>query len=139
MIGFKSFLSGFLATLVFHQGLFTLLWLGNLVPRAPYDLSPVPPLGVPAVVSLAFFGGLWGIILWAILGRLAGLRFWLGHLIVGAVGPTAVAMWVVFPAKDIEVSARTWIGGLILNGVWGIGVGVFMRLIKETPPAAESA
>lgn len=129
MVWFKAFVSGFLATLVFHQGLFALFWLGGVVPMAPFNLSPVPPLGVPAVVSLAFFGGLWGMVLWLILGRLAGVKFWLGHVIVGATGPTAVAMLVVFPLKELDVSAQIWVGGLLLNGFWGLGVAVFMRLM----------
>jgi hypothetical protein len=129
MVWFKAFVSGFLATLVFHQGLFALFWLGGIVPMAPFNLSPVPPLGVPAVVSLAFFGGLWGMVLWLILGRLAGAKFWLGHVIVGAIAPTAVAMLVVFPLKGMDVSAQTWVGGLLLNGFWGLGVAVFMRLM----------
>ncbi|AXS81965.1 MULTISPECIES: hypothetical protein [Marinobacter] len=135
MVWFKAFVSGFLATLVFHQGLLTLFWLGNVVPKAPFNLSPVPPLGVPAVVSLAFFGGLWGMVLWLILGRLAGVRFWLGHVIVGAIGPTAVAMLVVFPLKGLDVSAQTWVGGLLLNGFWGLGVAVFMRLMAAKAPS----
>jgi len=61
MIWIKAFLSGFLATLVFHQGLFTLFWLAGVVPMGPYNFSSVPPLGVPAVISLSFFGGFWGI------------------------------------------------------------------------------
>ena len=131
MVWFKAFASGFLATLVFHQGLFALFWLGGIVPAAPFNLSPVPPLGGPQVVSLAFFGGLWGMLLWLILGRLAGVKFWLGHVIVGAVGPTAVAMLVVFPLKGLDVSAQTGVGGLLLNGFWGLGVAVFMRLMGE--------
>ncbi|WP_417566675.1 hypothetical protein [Marinobacter sp.] len=129
MVWFKAFVSGFFATLVFHQGLLALFWLAGIVPMAPFNLSPAPPLGVPAVVSLAFFGGLWGMVLWLILGRLAGVKFWLGHVIVGAIGPTAVAMLVVFPLKGIDVSAQTWVGGLLLNGFWGLGVAAFMRLM----------
>ena len=90
---------------------------------------PVPPLGVPSVLSLAFFGGLWGMVLWLILGRLQGLMFWLGNVIVGAIGPTAVAMLVVFPMKGLEVSAKTWTGGLVLNGFWGLGVALFLVLM----------
>ncbi len=135
MVWFKAFVSGFLATLVFHQGLFALFWLGGVVPMAPFNLSPVPPLGVPAVVSLAFFGGLWGMVLWLILGRLAGVKFWLGHVIVGAIGPTAVAMLVVFPLKGLDVSAQTWVGGLLLNGFWGLGVAVIIRLMGAKPAA----
>ncbi|WP_375193445.1 hypothetical protein [Marinobacter sp.] len=129
MVWLKAFASGFLATLVFHQGLFALFWLAGVVPAAPFNLSPVPPLGVPQVVSLAFFGGLWGMVLWLLLGRLAGVTFWLGHVIVGAIGPTVVAMLVVFPMKGLDVSAQTWVGGLILNGFWGLGVAVFMGLM----------
>jgi hypothetical protein len=32
----------------------------SLVPRAPYDLKAVQPLAIPAVISLAFWGGAWG-------------------------------------------------------------------------------
>ncbi|WP_297794266.1 hypothetical protein [uncultured Marinobacter sp.] len=131
MVWFKAFVSGFLATLVFHQGLFALFYLGGMVPMAPFNMTPVPPLGVPAVVSLAFFGGLWGIVLWALLGRMAGVKFWLGHVIVGAIGPTAVAMLVVFPIKDLDVSAQTWVGGLLLNGFWGLGVAIFMHFLQR--------
>ncbi|OZB15697.1 MAG: hypothetical protein B7X58_06165 [Marinobacter sp. 34-60-7] len=129
MIWLKAFIAGFLSTLVFHQGLFGLFYLAGVVPAAPFNLTPVPPLGVPAVVSLAFFGGLWGIVLWAIAGRLAGAMHWLLHALIGAVGPTAVAMLVVFPMKGLDVTAQTWIGGLILNGVWGLGVAVFMIIM----------
>lgn len=139
MVWFKAFASGFLATLVFHQGLFALLWLGDIVPMAPFNFSPVPPFGVPQVLSLAFFGGLWGMVLWLILGRFAGVAFWLGHVMVGAIGPTAAAMLLVFPLKGFDVSAQTWIGGLVLNGFWGLGVSVFMRLIAARAPATTSA
>jgi len=131
MVWLKAFVSGFLATLIFHQGLFALFYAVGMVPAAPFNMAPVPPMGVPAVLSLAFFGGLWGVVLWAILGRLVGVSYWLGHVIVGAIGPTAVAMLVVFPAKDLAVSAQTWVGGLILNGFWGFGVALIMFLLQR--------
>jgi len=129
MIWLKAFISGLLATLIFHQGLFGVFYLAEMVPSAPFNMSPVPPLGVPSVLSLAFFGGLWGMLLWLLLGRLNGLAFWLTNVIVGAIGPTAVAMLVVFPMKGIEVTAQTWTGGLVLNGFWGLGVALFMVLM----------
>lgn len=129
MVWIKAFVAGFLATLIFHQGLFAVFYLAGAVPAAPFNLTPVPPLGVPSVVSLAFFGGLWGVAIWAIAGRLNGALYWLGHIVLGAIGPTAVAMLVVFPMKGLAVSAQTWVGGLILNGFWGLGVAVFMVLM----------
>ena len=129
MVWVKAFISGLLATLIFHQGLFGIFYLAGVVPSAPFNMSSVPPLGVPSVLSLAFFGGLWGMLLWLLLGRLNGLFFWLSNVIVGAIGPTAVAMLVVFPMKGMEVTAQTWTGGLLLNGFWGLGVALFMVLM----------
>ena len=50
----KAFVAGFLATLVFHQGLLALLHAAAVVPVSPYNWAPSAPLGVPAVLSLAF-------------------------------------------------------------------------------------
>ena len=63
MIYMKAFIAGFASTLVFHQGVLWLLYAGGFSPRAPWNMAPVPPLNVPAVVSLAFWGGVWGIVL----------------------------------------------------------------------------
>lgn len=136
MVWLKAFVSGFLATLIFHQGLFAVFFYAGVVPSAPFNMSPVPPLGVPAVISLAFFGGLWGMVLWAIIGRLATAAFWSLAIVLGAIGPTAVAMLVVFPLKGLEVSAQTWIGGLVLNGFWGLGLAIFLALMGARRPAS---
>jgi hypothetical protein len=47
----RAFIGRFLSTLVFHQGVLTLFWLSGALLRTPYDLTPAPPLGVPAVMS----------------------------------------------------------------------------------------
>lgn len=125
----KAFVAGFLATLLFHQGLFGLFYLAGMVPAAPYNMAPVPPFHVPAVMSLAFFGGLWGIPIWAIIRRMKPLMHWFSAIVLGAIGPTVVAMLVVFPLKGIPVSAQTWMGGLVLNGFWGLGLAVFMAFM----------
>lgn len=135
MIWAKAFVSGFLATLIFHQGLFSVFYYAGLVSVEPFNLESVPPLGVPSVISLAFFGGLWGIVLWAVLRSLATVPFWLLMVLLGAIGPTAVAMLVVFPLKGLEATQMTWIGGLILNGVWGLGVAVFLAIMGARRPA----
>ena len=56
----QAFTGGFLATLIFHQGVLALFWLGGMIPAFPWNMNPVPPLGVPQVISLAFWGGVWG-------------------------------------------------------------------------------
>ena len=67
MLAIKRFVAGFLATLVFHQVVIAALFAAKVIPRAPWNMAPVPPLGVPAVLSLAFWGGVWGIaMMWLI-------------------------------------------------------------------------
>ena len=129
MVWLKAFIAAFLATLVFHQGVFGLMYLAGMVPAPPFNMEPRGPLGVPAVLSLAFWGGLWGLALWAVVRRMGALGYWGGSLVFGAVLPTAVAMLVVFPLKGLDVSASTWVAGGILNGAWGVGTALFMVLM----------
>src|SRR5262245_38985446 len=95
----KAFIAGFVATLVFHQGALTLLWLSRAVPRTPYGMAPTRPLGVPAVISLAFWGGVWGAALWPLLRNATGGAYWLRALVLGALLPSIVALFVVLPLK----------------------------------------
>ncbi len=127
----KSFLAGFLSTLIFHQGVFAIFYLLNVIPRAPFNMSPTEPFGVPAVISLAFFGGLWGILIWKLVEKLEGKAHWIKAAIYGAIGPTAVAFLVVFPLKGIGFNPVFVIFGLILNAAWGIGNSMLMRLFKR--------
>lgn len=126
---FKAFVAGFIATLVFHQGLFAVFHAAHMVPVPAFNLNPVPPFGVPAVISLAFFGGLWGPPVAWLIRNDAGAIYWLKAFVLGAIGPTLVAMLLVFPLKGLTVNPKVIVGALLLNGAWGIGVGLFMRLM----------
>ena len=142
MVWFKAFLAGFFSTLIFHQGLLAILHAAGASPRAPYALEPVPPLGVPAVLSLAFWGGVWGILLWLVIAGAHGPRYWLVALLFGAVAPSAVALLVVLPLKG-QPAGGGWkpaviVGALLLNGAWGIGVAAFMRLFQRSSPSLSS-
>ena len=125
----KAFIAGFLATLVCHQGLLGLLYLAGAAPMAPFNLTPVPPLQVPQVLSLAFWGGVWGLPAWLLIAGRKGWLYWVAGILFGAVFPTAVAMLVVFPMKGLAVTPTVVAGGLLLNGAWGAGVCGAMRLM----------
>lgn len=130
----KWFIAGFVATLVFHQGLFGLLYLTGISPRAPFNLAATEPLGIPQVVSLAFWGGVWSMALAPLLKGFAGARWWSAWIIAGAIGPSAVALFIVFPLKGMPMAGgwdpKLIIGALLLNGAWGLGCAVVLRLLK---------
>lgn len=136
MTYFKAFLAGFLSTLLFHQGLLAILHAAGATPRTAFSLAPTAPLNVPAVFSLAFWGGIWGIILWLLIARSGGATYWLLALLLGAILPSIVALFVVMPLKGLPVAggwkAQVVVGALILNGAWGIGTALFMRLFQRT-------
>ncbi len=131
----RAFIAGFLSTLVFHQGVLTLFWLAGALPRVPYDMTPAPPLGVPAVISLACWGGVWGVTIWQLLCNAVGRAYWFRALLIGALLPSAVALFIVFPLKAMPMAGgwdpRVIIGALILNGAWGLGVALFIRLLAR--------
>jgi len=74
---------------------------------------------VPAVISLAFWGGVWGIIMIPALARITNdAMYYLAAIVFGAVLPTLVAGLVVAPLKHQPVphSVSMLMLGLIVNG-----------------------
>ena len=55
-----GFAAGFLSVLVFHQTFLTLLHAMGMTSFAPFPLRPTAPFGIPQIVSLAWWGGIWG-------------------------------------------------------------------------------
>jgi hypothetical protein len=134
----QSFLAGFVSTLLFHQGLFHLLHLAGKVPRAAWNMDPVGPLGMPSVLSLAFWGGLWGIALWYMIRNFRGGQHWVMALVLGAVLPSIVALFIVFPLKGMPMAGgwdpKILVGALLLNGAWGLGVAGLMAAMRRRLP-----
>lgn len=126
----KLFLAGFISTLVFHQGLLAALHAGGLFPRAAWNMAAVPPFGVPQVLSLAFWGGVWAIAIWYGM-RFTGLSGTWIWVLAGAILPSIVALGLIMPMKGIPVDGKLIIGALILNAAWGLGVAVLLRLMAK--------
>ena len=131
----KAFIAGFISTLVFHQGALAVLYTAGWSPKPPFVMSATEPFHVPTVISLAFWGGVWGVALWQAIEGMADFRYWTLALLLGALGPSIVALFIVFPLKGMPM-AGGWdpkiIGGaLTLNGAWGLGVALLMRLMAR--------
>jgi hypothetical protein len=127
-----AFLAGFGSTLTFHQGTHAALYAFGLWPKPPYPMAPTKPLKIPAVISLALWGGLWGVLTWLVIRGQTGADYWIAATVFGAILPSIVALFIVFPLKAMPVagggSMRVIVPVLILNGAWGLGVAVFMKV-----------
>lgn len=135
-----GFIAGFLATLVFHQAAVYGLWHIHIAPFGAFNMHPTKPFGVPAVLSLAFWGGVWGILFALIHGAFpAGKGYWRTSFLFGAIAPSLVALMVVMPIKGMPMGGG-WHPPLLLtaflvNGAWGIGTAVFLRLLGDRTSA----
>jgi hypothetical protein len=133
---FFSFVAGFLATLVLHQLALALLWSAGVAPFGPFSMAPTQPFGIPAVLSLAFWGGVWGIIFGLAENSFPrGSRYWLTAFLFGAILPSIVALFIVLPLKGRPV-AGGWhppllLTAFLINGVWGLGTGIFLKALSR--------
>jgi hypothetical protein len=130
--GIIAFVAGFVATLVFHQAVLWCMYHFGYVPRAPWSMDPVPPFGIPAVISLAFWGGVWGVIMMLVIASRRGAAFWIAAILFGAIFPTLVAWFIVAPLKHMPIAGgwdpKTMMIGLLVNGAWGFGTALIYRV-----------
>ena len=130
----SAFIAGFIATLVFHQSMVAGLDAAGLMPAAikPWSFDPVPPLAVPTVISKAFWGGLWAVLLGFLLRRTSGAGYWLSWTLLGAVALSLVAIFVVPALKGQPVPAfveRFPVYALV-NAAWGFGTALLLKLLR---------
>jgi hypothetical protein len=133
-----GFLAGAVSVLVFHQGAVALMNALELTERAPYAMQPTQPFGLPQLWSLAFWGGVWGVLFAALLRRLDGAPLVAAALVLGAVLPTLVAWFLVAPLKGQPVAAgfapMAMAFGVIVNAAWGLGTGLGLALFGRRRP-----
>ena len=127
-----GFISGFISVLLFHQAALQLLHVLGVTANGAWVMRATPPFGVPVLFSLAFWGGVWGVLLAASLAKLDGARLLWAATLFGAVLPTLVAWFVVAPLKGAPAAAgfrpHAMAVGPIVNAAWGFGVGLGLSL-----------
>jgi hypothetical protein len=120
-----AFVAGALAVPIFHQILLWILHAAGIVPIAPFNVAPTKPLGVPNIISISFWGGVWGVVFALTLPRwFSGSAYWVAALVAGGIALTLVSMFVVWPLKIGGRPAdplRVFIVGFLLNAAWGVG------------------
>src|SRR5687768_17743285 len=76
MRGLKWFAAGAVAVPLFHQLVVAVMNATGFIDRSPYSFAATKPFGVPELISLSFWGGVWGVILMLVVGRMTGAKFW---------------------------------------------------------------
>ena len=138
-----AFVAGFLGVLIFHQLMLAALHGLGLTALTAYPMGATNPFGIPRVLSLAFWGGLWAIPLALVLARMRSRAgYWWSALLFGAIGPSVVNWLVVMPIKDMPMGGGWHPSGiltaLIINGAWGLGTALILYWAsargQEVPP-----
>jgi hypothetical protein len=129
-----GFLAGLLATLLFHQLTLALLWRLGLTTFGPFPMRATWPFGIPAVWSLAFWGGIWGILFALAERRFPHNAYWASAFIFGALLPSLVAFVVVLPLKRQPVGGgwnlNRLLTAFLINGAWGVGTGLILKVLS---------
>ena len=130
-----GFIAAALSVLIFHQAMWEalhLLALPGMGMPPPYPTDPIGPLGVPRILNLCFWGGLYGIVFGLILPRLTA-PLWLCGLCLGIIA-ALVGLLVVPAIKGLPVGGGWplgWARSFLINGSWGLGVGIILPLMLQ--------
>lgn len=133
--GFLGFVAGSIAVLTFHQGMVEAFNLFGLSTNMPYRMTLVPPFWIPAIVSLSFWGGVYGMVFGLLRPRFT-LPLWLCGILLGCTA-ALIGMFIVAPlngnAIAFDWSAWPIARSFLINGFWGLGVSVILPLLMPRP------
>ena len=130
-----AFVAGALAVPIFHQLLYLVLHVAGALPSAPYRMTPTKPFGVPALLSISFWGGVWGLVFALTIRRwFDGAAYWVASFFAGGIALTLVALFIVAPLKTGHMPAAmggSFAIGFLLNAAWGIGWALLLALFER--------
>jgi hypothetical protein len=125
------FIAGAISVIVFQHGSITVLNLLGYAPP-PYAYTLSKPFGVPQIWSWAFWGGVWGLVFGLAEKKFPeGPMYYAAAFLFGAILPTLVLWFVVFPLKGLPMASgwnidRMWVQ-VVHHGFWGLGVGILLK------------
>ena len=137
-----GFLAGALATAIFHQGALMLMKQGGLIPQAlPWNMAPnAAAFGMPSLVNLMFWSGLWGVLFAFLYEKIPGGMGWLKGFIFGVIFPMLLGSWLIVALVKgqpiLADLAKDWNflrlrNGFLLNGLaFGVGLGLIYPMIS---------
>jgi hypothetical protein len=135
-----GFIGGVIGVLVFHQLALAALHAAGITQGVAYSTKATSPFGLPAFVSAAFWGGVWGIVGALLFRRLWGASLVVAMIVFGAIAPTLVAWFVVAPLKGAAMAGgfkpAAMMVGPIVNGAWGLGAGLVMVWFQHLRPGS---
>jgi hypothetical protein len=139
-----GFVAAVISVLIFHQGMWSILHflaLPGLGMPAPFPMDGVPPFGVPKIVNLCFWGGLWGALFGAVWRGPRSSTWWAG--IILGVAAALTGLFIVPAIKGLPIGGlvlNNWIRSLLINGAWGLGVGLLLAAMPaESTSRADHA
>jgi len=120
-----------IATLCVQLPLIWFLHLLHLTARTGFSLQMTAPLGVEAMWSRVFWGGVFGLVMagWGVSYRLG--RQWFVSSVCVVIAVRLFVDWVITP---IWTSGHLWIGWgpdaflmpLVINSVWALATGLLL-------------
>lgn len=130
----SGFIAGAVAYLVFHQGAFWALTQAGVLQASTWPMGAVGPLGVPQVVSLMFWTGLWGGLGAFLVPRLP-LPRWLGWMLFAAVIVTLVNWFIVMPLKGSPLGGGFKMPNVVVAPLvycfWGLGMWLIYSALQR--------
>ena len=137
------FLAGAVSVLLFQMGTIALLHALGYAGQ-PFGYAATKPMGVPQTWSFAFWGGVWGIVYGLVEQRFPkGPLYYGAAFLFGAIVPTLVLWFVVFPLKGLPMAAgwnaTRMIVHLLAHGMFGLGIALLLKwaslaTLRSGPP-----
>jgi hypothetical protein len=143
-----GFIAGALGVLTLHQALLWVLHALQFAPWQAYRLDPTRPFGVPQLLSSAFWGGAWGMLIYRLaLSQVSRVQAWVTAIAAAAFLPTVAAAVLIALHRGASLGTTSKLQALaasiVINGAWGASIlivgDVLTRCGANSSQAASSA